>query len=334
MSTTLVAITDRFSLHRDPHPVRVATFGDDVRNGLLANPKRLPPKYFYDDLGSALFEAITHLPEYYLTRAEAALLETYAGEIVTSLGEPVELVELGSGSAYKTRKLIAAALERQGSLRYAPIDISPGALIASSRALVDEYARLTVEAYASDYIALLERGGLRHSGGRIMTLFLGSNIGNYEPNAAAELLSALARALKPGDGLLLGTDLKKRIDRLELAYDDPAGVTAAFNKNLLGRINRELGGTFDLRLFDHQAHYDPVRGSVDSFLISHEAQEVALAGLSLSVAFRPHEAIHTESSYKYNRDDLERLAAENGYLLRRQWIDAAGDYALNLLSVA
>lgn len=333
MSTTLVPITDRFSLYRDPQPSRVASFGDDVRSGLLAKPKQLPPKYHYDDLGSALFEAITHLPEYYLTRTESDLLRVSAAEIVDALGEPVELVELGSGSASKTRHLISAALARQGRLRYRPIDISEGALTASARGLVEEYEGLKVEAYASDYVALLERGGLR-SDGRILALFLGSNIGNYEPNDAAEILRAMSQAFKPGDALLLGTDLKKSIERLELAYDDPTGVTAAFNKNVLGRINRELGGEFDLRQFEHEAQYDPVRGSVDSFLVALEAVAVSIGSLGLRVEFFEHERIHTESSYKYNRDDLERLAAENGYALGRQWLDRAGDYALSLLYVA
>lgn len=333
MSTMLVPVTDRFSLYRDPHPARVATFGDDVRSGLLAMPKQLPPKYHYDDLGSALFEAITHLPEYYLTRTESELLRASAGEIVGALGEPVELVELGSGSASKTRHLISAALARQRTLRYRPVDISEGALTASVRGLVEEYEGLRVEAYASDYVSLLERGGLR-SNGRILALFLGSNIGNYEPNEAAEILQAMSRAFKPGDALLLGTDLKKSIERLELAYDDPAGVTAAFNKNVLARINRELGANFDLRLFAHEAHYDPVRGSVDSFLVAQEAVTVSIGALDLRIAFRARERIHSESSYKYNHDDLERLAAENGYTLGRQWLDRAGDYALSLLYVA
>ena len=330
--TTLVSVSDRLALHRDPHPVRVASFADDVRNGLLANPKRLPPKYFYDDVGSALFEAITHLPEYYLTRSERALLQANAADIVTAFGEPIELVELGSGSASKTRLLIEAALAQQGTLRYSPIDISAGALIASSRALVDDYAGLTIEAYASDYVSLLRSGALR-SKGRAMVLFLGSNVGNFEPNDAAELLRALAQTLRVGDGLLLGTDLKKAIERLELAYDDPAGVTAAFDKNLLARVNRELGADFDLRTFDHEVVYDPVRGSVDSFLVARGAQTVTLRGLDLQIQFRERETIHTESSYKYSHDDIERLAAENGYVVGRQWCDPAGDYALSLLFV-
>ncbi|MBV8601733.1 MAG: L-histidine N(alpha)-methyltransferase [Candidatus Eremiobacteraeota bacterium] len=333
MSTTLVSISERFALHRDPRHLRAADFAGDVRTGLLAKPKRLPPKYFYDDLGSALFEAITHLPEYYLTRAERALLENHAGEIVATAGARLELVELGSGSASKTRRLIEAALARQATLRYSPIDISEGALVASSQALVDEYPQLTIEAYASDYVGLLAGGGLRISD-RVLALFLGSNIGNYEPNDAAALLRALGSALRSGDALLLGTDMKKSIERLELAYDDPAGVTAAFDKNLLGRINRELSGGFDLRTFEHEAHYDPVRGAVDSFLVSQIPQRVAIRALDLEIAFAELETIHTESSYKYSPDDVERLANETGYRVGRRWTDPAGDYALNLLFVA
>ena len=333
MSTMLVSVTDRFAVHRDPRSQRVATFADDVRTGLLAKPKRLPPKYFYDDLGSALFEAITHLPEYYLTRCERDVLQRYAGEIVGALDRPLELVELGSGSASKTRHLIAAALLRQETLHYSPIDISEGALIASSRALVEDYEGLTIEAYAGDYVPLIRSGTLR-SDGRILALFLGSNIGNYEPNDALELLTTMARAFKPGDALLLGTDLKKSIERLELAYDDPTGVTAAFIKNVLARINRELGGEFDLRSFGHEAHYDPVRGSVDSFLVAQTAQTVAIRDLGLQISFAAREMIHAESSYKYSFDDIERLAGESGFVVGRRWTDPAGDYALNLLFVA
>ncbi|MBV8151388.1 MAG: L-histidine N(alpha)-methyltransferase [Candidatus Eremiobacteraeota bacterium] len=310
----------------------MATFAEDVKAGLFSRPKRLPPKYFYDDVGSALFEAITHLPEYYLTRTESALLKQHAGDIVALLDGPLELLELGSGSASKTRLLIAAALERQETLRYSPIDISPGALIASSQALVEEYPALTVSAYAGDYVSLLEAGAVTRSG-PVLALFLGSNIGNFEPVAAAALLRSLARALGAGDALLVGTDLKKGIERLERAYDDPTGVTAAFNRNVLARMNRELGADFDVRLFEHEAHYDPVRGSVDSFLVAQAPCTVHFAALGASASFAEREAIHTESSYKYAFDDIERFAAETGYSVRRQWTDGAEDYALSLLCV-
>ncbi|MBV8583514.1 MAG: L-histidine N(alpha)-methyltransferase [Candidatus Eremiobacteraeota bacterium] len=304
-----------------------------MRRGLRAFPKRLPPKCFYDELGSALFEAITHLPEYYLTRAENELLTLYAGEIVDALGAPFELMELGSGSATKTRHLISAGLRRQEALIYRPIDISRAALLSSAQALVEEYPALRVEGYVGDYFALLDGVELRTTA-RTMALFLGSNIGNFEPAEALTLLQGLRRNLKLGDALLLGTDLKKSIERLELAYDDPAGVTAAFNKNVLGRINRELGGNFDLRAFEHDAHFDAQRGAMDMFLIATSAQKVRVRDLDLQISFAEFESIHTESSYKYAPDDIDRLAGESGYKLERCWIDAGVDYALSLLSVA
>jgi|SRR5579872_1878617 len=329
--TTLV--TQRLVVHDDVNRGRGTTFADDVRRGLRLLPKRLPPKSFYDDLGSSLFEAITHLPEYYLTRAESELLEKYAGDIVDEMGTPFELLELGSGSATKTRHVIDAVLERQRTLRYLPVDISPAALNASAQSLIDEYPNLSVEAYAGDYLDLLGTPNLRLRT-RTMALFLGSNIGNFEPEEATALLQALRRTLKAGDALLLGTDLKKSVDRLELAYDDPAGVTAAFNKNVLGRINRELGGNFDLRAFEHDAHYDPVRGAVDMFLIATSAQIVRIRDLDLQVGFAEFESIHTESSYKYDPDDISRIAETAGYHLERCWFDSGFDYALSLLSVA
>jgi dimethylhistidine N-methyltransferase len=286
----------------------------------------------YDDLGSALFEAITHLPEYYLTRVERSILERHAGQMVEALGERIDLLELGSGSATKTRYLIAAALERQTTLRYCPVDISAGALIASAKSLVDEYPALTIDAYAGDYFTLLQSNGLR-SARRTLALFLGSNIGNFEPQEAHGLLKALRQTLKPGDGLLLGTDMKKSVERLKLAYDDPAGVTAAFNRNVLGRINRELGADFDLRSFEHEAHYDPGRGAVDMYLVSTNAQSATIRDLDMEVDFTEFESIHTESSYKYNVDDIERIAAEAGYKLAQMWPDSSFDFALSLLVV-
>jgi dimethylhistidine N-methyltransferase len=320
-------------VHDDVNRGRGLSFGDDVRRGLRALPKRLPPKSFYDELGSSLFEAITHLPEYYLTRAESELLAAYSGEIIETVGAPVEFLELGSGSATKTRHLIEAAFERQKQLRYAPIDISPAALLSSAQALIDEYPDLSVEAFAGDYFELLEGESLR-SPARTMALFLGSNIGNFEPSEAISLLKALRRILKAGDALLLGTDLKKSIERLELAYDDPAGVTAAFNKNVLGRVNRELGGNFDLRAFEHDAHYDPVRGAVDMFLIATSAQNVRIRDLDMQVSFTEFESIHTESSYKYDPEGISRIAESSGYRLERCWFDNGMDYALSLLFVA
>src|ERR1700684_1866750 len=265
LSMTTGTISERFSLHRDPHPARVATFAEDVRASLGTRPLRLSPKYFYDDLGSALFEAITRLPEYYLTRVERDLLATYGREIAGALDGPIELVELGSGSAVKTRLLIDAILERQPQLTFHPIDISADALTESSLALVGSYERLRVAAYAGDYFPLLrERRIVTRD--RVLALVLGSNIGNFEPEDARELLSLLGASLRPGDGLLIGYDLKKDPSILELAYDDPTGVTSAFNKNLLGRMNRELGADFDLRKFEHEARWNEMERRIEMHL--------------------------------------------------------------------
>ncbi len=326
-------VTERFSLYVDPHPEVLASFADDVRSGLGAADKTLPPKYFYDDLGSALFEAITKLPEYYLTRIERTLLSEYSDEIAAAVGEAVELVELGSGSAQKTRHVIDALLARQGQLTYHAIDISSDALISSAHALTEARADLTVMGYASDYFSLLRDGG-PHTSARVLALFLGSNLGNYAPREANRLLRSLAGNLKPGDALLIGTDLKKDASVLELAYDDPTGVTAAFNKNIIARINRELGGEFDVRAFDHVVKYDEKRGAVDSFLASRRKQKVPIRALGMEVAFERGERIHTESSYKFDRADIARIARKTGYAVARMWTDPMERYGLTLLSVA
>ncbi|HEX3550741.1 MAG TPA: L-histidine N(alpha)-methyltransferase [Candidatus Elarobacter sp.] len=319
-------------LHRDPHPVRAAGFAEDVRAGLGARPYRLAPKYFYDDLGSALFEAITRLPEYYLTRVERDLLATYGREIAGAFHGPLELVELGSGSALKTRLLIDAVLERQPSLTYRPIDISADALTESALALAGAYAAVRIEAYAGDYFPLLRDKRLTVRG-RALALFLGSNIGNFEPPDAEELLRLLASALHRGDGLLIGYDLKKDPSILELAYDDPTGVTAAFNKNLLARINRELGGDFDLGAFAFRARWNEEHGAVESFLVSERDQRVRIAAAGIDAEFTAGDAIHTESSYKFTRDEMLALAARTGFVEKTTHTDAAGRYALSLLAV-
>jgi dimethylhistidine N-methyltransferase len=326
----LTRIVDRFLLYRSPGSDRAASFADDVRAGLDADPKQLSPKYFYDDLGSAIFEAICHLPEYDLTRNEREIFDEHADEIVGALGEPIELIELGSGSGKKTRLLIEATLRLQGDLVYHPIDISAGALSASVGALLADYARLSVSAYASDYFDVLAARRIDPQR-RALVLFLGSNIGNYAPVEARRLLHAIASAFKPGDALLLGADVKKAARVHEAAYDDPTGVTAAFNKNLLARINRELGGDFDLRAFDFKASYDAGRGSVESYLIAKSAQRVRIALLERDYAFAAGEPIHMESSYKFSIEDLIVLANETGFRFAQDWTDAGGRFLVCLL---
>jgi L-histidine N-alpha-methyltransferase len=329
----LTFMGDRFLLHRPSVPARTATFGEDVAAGLMSSPKRLMAKYFYDDLGSALFEAICYLPEYYLTRAETEILEDHAAAIFDAIGESVEIVEFGSGSARKTRLLIEEALRRQKRVDYHPVDISPSALTASSADLIAAYERLHVTAYAGDYFQVLAEARLR-TGKRSLALFLGSNIGNYAPDEAAALLQAMSSAFKPGDLLLLGADLRKAPQVLELAYDDPAGVTSAFNLNLLGRINRELGGSFDLTAFRHEVRYDEVRGSVDSFLRSKRAQSVRIETLDLTVEFAEGERIHTESSHKFSAGEIAALTARGGFEVVEAWNDEDDRFSLTLLRIA
>lgn len=305
-------------------------FAQDVRAGLTAQPKHLSSKYFYDDLGSALFDAITHLPEYYLTRAETEILHEWGWEIVRVLDEPVEFLELGSGSANKTRRLIEEALRVQPTLMYHPLDISPDTLRSSSATLVEHFPGLRVRAYAGDYFTVLRSGVLSFEQ-RVLAMLMGSNLGNYQPHTARELMGLISRALRPGDGLLLGVDRKKDRATLELAYNDPTGVTAAFDRNLLARINRELNANFDLQAFEHVVHYDEKRGVVNSYLQSTIEQSVRIDGLDLDVPFAAGERIHTESSYKYDDADIARLAAANQFELRKTWTDRASRFALHLL---
>jgi L-histidine N-alpha-methyltransferase len=328
----LTEVGERFYLYRAPATAVVANFAHDVREGLGADPKRLSPRYFYDALGSALFEAICELPEYYLTRTETEILERYAREMVTALPGPIEMVEFGSGSARKTRLLIGAAIDAQHHLDYHPIDISASALIASSTSLVGEYPELTVKAFASDYFDVLASAQLSTSK-RVLALFLGSNIGNFEPSVASDLLRAMSAAFKPGDGLLLGYDLKKDAAELELAYNDPTGVTAAFDKNVLARINRELGGHFDLDAFEHAARYDARRGAIDSFLSARRSMRVPIDELGMEVSLRVAETIHTESSYKFDEHDIARLAASAGFRHARTWTDDRRRFAVSLLAI-
>jgi L-histidine Nalpha-methyltransferase len=333
MASTTSTGTERFTLYRDPHPARVATFAEDVRTGLGVRPMRISPKYFYDDLGSALFDAITRLPEYYLTRVERDLLATYGREIVASLAGPLELVELGSGSAIKTRLLIDALLDRQDTLTYHPIDISAEAVTESSLALTGAYDRLRVAAYASDYVPLLRDKRLE-TRMRALALFLGSNIGNFEPQEARALLTLLASALRRGDALLLGYDLKKDPSILQLAYDDPTGVTAAFNKNLLGRMNRELGADFALENFGFRASWNEEHGAIQSFLVSARRQRVHVPAAGLALDFAAGDAIHTESSHKFTQAQIDGLARECGFVPKSSFTDAMGRYAISLFTVA
>ncbi len=306
-------------------------FADDVRAGLSSTPKHLYPKYFYDELGSQLFEAICLLPEYYLTRAENEILARHSDAIVSeaSAGK-VSVIEMGSGSALKTRLVIEALLRKQGELLYLPVDISASALETSSRVLLQSYPRLRIEAYAADYYDGLAALAERPHDARTLALFLGSNVGNFDPEEARAFLSALRRVLAPGDALLLGADLRKSRRVLEAAYDDALGVTAAFNLNQLARINRELGGDFDLRAFGHQAIYNEELGRVEVYIESLRAQRVFVRALEMEIEFDEGERIHTESSHKYDLGGLSELAAATGYTRARTWLDEHEQFSSNL----
>ncbi|HEX6284853.1 MAG TPA: L-histidine N(alpha)-methyltransferase [Pyrinomonadaceae bacterium] len=333
MSRTEPAPDHRLYIHnlvkRDP----LAGLAEDVRNGLAAQPKRFLPKYFYDELGSQLFEAICLLPEYYLTRAENEIFQRYAGEIAASVGGHVTLVEMGSGSASKTRLIIEALLQRQASLLFMPVDISAYAIESSSRILLQSYPRLTIEAYAADYFAGLAELGKKPRQ-RTLALFLGSNISNFDTDEALRFLRALRSVLKKGDALLLGADLKKDPAILEAAYNDSLGVTSAFNLNVLARINRELGGTFDLRAFKHRAFYNAEMGRIEIYIESLVDQKARIEKLDLEIEFAAGELIHTENSYKYDMAGIARLAAGTGFECSRTWLDSQERFSSNLLLAA
>lgn len=316
---------------------RIATsFASDVRAGLSGSPKGIAPKYFYDALGSQLFEAISRLPEYYLTRAEEEILETSADEVVASFEPPWRLVELGSGSSMKTRRLIEAAIRQQGSLEYLPIDISPEALVDSARSLLQRYPTLEVRALVADYEGALARLAGASDGDdtseiRTVVAFLGSSIGNLDMQSATGLLSTVRRGLDPGDAMLLGADLRKDEEILLEAYDDPLGVTSAFNLNLLARINRELGGEFDLRRFRHRVRFNDEESRVEMHLVSLERQKVEIRDLGIEIDLDEGESIHTENSYKYSQDMLETMSRGAGFGLRRSWCDRKKRFSLSLL---
>ncbi len=309
------------------------TFANDIRRGLTAPQKFLLPKYFYNELGSQLFEAICQLPEYYPTRCEAEILRRYAGQIIRNLPKPISLVELGSGSSVKTRYLIEALLASQGHLLYQPTDISATILEQSGNLLRQAYPSLEIAAQARDYTQGL--GTLKRTPeGSLLVLFLGSNIGNYDTPQAQQLLIQIHNSLRVGDSLLLGADLKKSPAILEPAYNDALGVTAAFNLNLLLRINDEFRADFDLNQFAHRAVYNPHLGRIESYLVSQIAQTVTIQDLDLIISFQPQEAIHTESSWKFDLDQLAQLAKESGFTPEAVWLDSEEKFSCNLWRVS
>jgi L-histidine Nalpha-methyltransferase len=322
-------VTARLVIHDRVAPGRENEFAEAVRTGFTSRPRFLATKFFYDALGSYLFEAICLLPEYYLTRAESEILGRYSHEIIDRVDGNIGLVELGSGSAVKARYLIRALLERQERLHYQPIDISKTMLAESSASLLGEFPGLSITGIAGDYTATLELTELQR-GERRLALFLGSNIGNYDPTDARALIARLRAALAPGDALLIGADLRKDRDILEAAYDDSLGVTSAFNLNLLQRINRELGADFDVRKFRHRAIWNDAPGRMEMYLESLESQSVRIRSMGLRADFEAGELIHTENSYKYRLEDLATLAEETGFRVSHSWFDEKRQFSCNL----
>lgn len=292
------------------------SFAEDVREGLTAARKHLPPWYFYDALGSALFAAICELPEYYLTRAETDILQRHGTSIARAFGKPKRVIELGSGNARKTRLLFDTL---GASFTYVPIDVDPSVLnlaFDNIQPIVGDFREITSLVQPSPGTAVL---------------FLGSSIGNFDPESAGVLLREVRQVLTPGDVLLLGADLQKPRTIVEPAYDDALGVTAAFNLNLLARINRELNGRFDLSSFAHRAFLNERESRIEMHLVSRREQTVGIG--DYAVHFKEGETIHTENSYKYSEADLRSLAREGGFTMEQIWTDSRGWFADALLGV-
>ena len=298
----------------------------DVQHGLHQTPKSLPPKWFYDDVGSDLFDQITRLPEYYPTRTEAAILRAEAATIAEATGADT-LVELGSGTSEKTRMLLDA-LHRRGTLRrFIPFDVDAGVLQAAGAAIVAEYPGIDVDAVCGDFEAHLVE---IPSGGTRLVAFLGSTIGNLTAGPRAEFLAGLAAVMQPGDSLLLGTDLVKDADRLVRAYDDSAGITAAFNRNVLAVVNRELDADFDLEAFEHAARWNSAEERIEMWLRSVRAQRVHIGALDLDADFAADEEMLTEVSCKFRREAVTAELAAAGLTLTHWWTDPDGDFGLSL----
>jgi L-histidine Nalpha-methyltransferase len=318
-------------------PVSPASFhvsdkiSSSVYEGLLSNPKWLPSWLFYDTAGSRLFDEITHIPEYYVTRTERAILAERAGEIVLrAAGEhSLRLVELGAGSADKTRLLLSAAVERQDTVFYEPVDVSASALVEAQIRIENEIPGVLVRPRVEDYTQGLELDSTLATERRLV-LYIGSSIGNFEPGESLMLLERVRAALDPGDCLLLGVDLAKNETVLQAAYDDAAGVTAAFNRNLLVRLNRELDADFHPEMFAHRAVWNANKSRMEMHLVSETKQSVWLPAIDLRVEFQAGESIHTENSYKYRAGDAEVLVEKAGFVHEATWMDERGWFAVCL----
>ncbi len=308
--------------------VAVPPYVDEVMNGLMARRKTLPCKLFYDDRGSALFEEITRLPEYYLTRIELEILRDRGKEIALAAGSPVSIVELGAGTATKTGTLVRAFARRQMRVKYFPVDISPAALAEAKKRIRDECPGVVIRPVIADFSNGF--GFLQNIPGRKIVLYLGSSIGNFDWHAATAMLRKVRDRLNSGDALLLGTDMVKSPEILVPAYNDAQGVTAEFDKNILVRLNREFDADFDLDSFRHVAEWNPLRSRMEIYLESTRAQAVTLRTRGLIVKFAAGERIHTENSYKYTEQMVETMLCVSGFKLEKTWYDRRRWFGLHL----
>ena len=309
------------------------TMAEDVRAGLTATPKQLPPKYFYDDAGSRLFERITRLPEYYPARAERELLEETADALMAEL-RPAEIVELGAGSSAKTRRLLSAPTAPEHLRRFVPLDVSREIVESSARDLLRDFAYLSVHGVIGDFERHLDR--IPQAAGTRLVLFLGGTIGNLHPAERTAFLTGVRALLGPGDRALIGLDLVKDVATMEAAYNDSAGVTAEFNRNMLRFINRELGTNFDPEAFAHRAFFNAEHSRIEMHLAPGVAQHVSAPDIPMSVTIRPTETIWTESSYKFTPESVVGMLAEAGLRLERWYANDRPDrrFALALAAPA
>lgn len=305
-------------------------FARDVRSGLSkAGQRELPSMYLYDEIGTALFEAITLLPEYPLTRADERLLRRHAAAVLDRLSSPVAVAELGSGAGRKTRWLLEAVARRQPVMYY-PIDISPAAL-AKCRQELSALGAVGIVGLQEPYLdGLREVAGRRRPGQNLLVLFLGSAIGNFDRLGAEKFLREIRLRLAPGDALLLGADLVKAVPDMLLAYDDPTGVTAAFNLNLLARINRQLEADFALRNFEHQARYNEAERRIEMHLRSRTRQTVSIPAADFTFTLREGETIWTEACHKFHLEEIPAMAQRTGFLCEAQWVDGEWPFSENL----
>ena len=312
-------LSKRLSIIYAENKEKSVTFADDVKSGLSSFPKRIAPKYFYDNRGSALFEKICGVPEYYVTRTEASILQENSRDIAASNSDKHVIVELGSGSSVKTGYLLSAFLNNSGAVNYIPVDVSD-ILIKSSERLINEFTGLNITGIIGEYEESL---GIVSDIVELpkVILFLGSSIGNFSQGEASVFLAGLKNHMKPEDSLIIGFDKVKNIKILNAAYNDEQGVTAEFNMNLLNRINSELGGNFDLAGFRHNAFYNPGESRIEMHLVSLKKQKVYIDKIGLTGEFGENETIHTENSYKFTDKMINNLADTSGLIPVKSWND-------------